>query len=476
MDPRSNPAPMSPAGELARAIRWSREQSNPFDAFNSTVIKSGAFWSRQRAICRALVDESVRVVAVPAGHSVGKSFMAARVIIAWLTMHRDSLVISTSPSNNQLSGVLWKEVRRAFYGAPLLRRFGRITADPEKLDYGLGWHALGFSTNKPERLQGHHSPGPMLVVVDEASGIEDPEIWATLKSLKPYKQLLISNPIRPDGPFFEICRRAESDPAVRLIRIPSTDSPDIELERSPRGLADKGWLDEMRADFGEGSLQWLVRVLAQFPAEGMDQVIPAEWLDLAGRTAHVSAGPFRLAIDLATGSGGDRTVLVVRDDNGIVEVLHSKTWTLEVAATQAALLCQKYGIAPQRVSWDSEGPGVDFANRLRAVGIQGARAYRGGASGGDKFTKLRAATAWAFRLRLDPKRLERRAGGVLAPQHPFAIPPDVLRLLKPEATGLRYHLDAKGRTALEPKDQLVVRLKHSPDFADAVTQSFAFAA
>ena len=60
---------------------------------------------------------------------------------------------------------------------------------------------------------------------------------AALRSLKPRKTLLIGNPLRADGHFYETCLRAADDPSVRLIRISCLESPDIHLEESQRGLA-----------------------------------------------------------------------------------------------------------------------------------------------------------------------------------------------------------------------------------------------
>ena len=388
------------------------------------------------------------------------------------------MVISTGPSNTQIEEVLWKEVRQA-HGRSVLRNHGRLTANPQKLDFGGGVHALGYSTNKAERLQGHHSKGPLLAVVDEASGVEDPEVWATIASLKPRKRLLISNPIRPSGPFHDTCQRAERDAAVRLIRIPSLDSPDIEQEHSERGLADAFWLREMRGDYGEGSLVWRVRVLALFPDDASDAVFLRDWLNLAFQTIHVAKGPRWLSIDLGLGNGGDLTVLMVRDDNGVLHCECSNTMPFEVTATRAALLCQKYGIPPNQVSFDVEGIGADFDNRLRTAGINGAIPYRGGGGGSAKFGNLRSAAAWRARQRLDPNFRRHLDSGVLVPQAPFSLnrlSEKSRQLLHQELRELRYVLGPAGDIRLELAEDYALRLKRSPDHQACFCQSFAFAA
>ena len=475
--------------EIRADLDECRRQSNPLNAFNEIVLQSvdtsnplwdgsyrGQFWKAQRDVCRAVWDDSVTTVAVPAGHSVGKSFCGARIIIGCLTLWPDSLVVSTGPSNTQIEEVLWKEVRSAFRNSKI-SEFGRLTANPQKLDYGDGYHALGYSTNKAERLQGHHAKGPVVVVIDEACGVENPETWEVLISLKPHKRILFSNTIRPDGPFYDVCQRGKDDPSVRVIHIPSLASPDISQEHSERGLADAAWLREMAAEYGVGSLVWRVRVLAQFPDDATDSVFKREWLDLAFRTVHQPRGENRLAIDLGLGNGGDLTVHIVRDDNGVLHCEASNTVTLEAAASRAAVLAQRFKVEPHRVSYDVEGIGADFANRLEAVGLKGCQPYRGGGGGTKKYANMRAQAAWKAHQRLDPQYMPKTPEGLLVPQMPFSLvnmPAKSQQMLRKELQELRYQLGPSGDIVLEKAEDYAERLKRSPDHVSAFTQAFAF--
>ena len=102
----------------------------------------------------------------------------------------------------------------------------------------------------------------------------------------------MGNPLRPSGFFFDRCESARSGrhPLANLIPISSLESPHIELERSPWGLADRTWLEKARADYGEGSLWWTCHVLGLFPNTGADSVVPLSWIDRALARCRTSRG------------------------------------------------------------------------------------------------------------------------------------------------------------------------------------------
>ncbi len=148
---------------------------------------------------------------------------------------------------------------------------------------------------------------------------------------------------------------------------------------------------------------------------------------------------------------------------------------MEETAAVAVRQVNRFQVEPGHVTWDVAGIGADFDNRLNAAGIHGARPYRGGAGSYKKFGNLRSAAAWALRQRLDPQRMV-ESRGFMVPQVPFAIPKRFTQgtSMMEELRGLRYEQDKHGAICLELKEDYAERLKHSPDFADALTQSFAF--
>ena len=276
-------------------------------------------------------------------------------------------------------------------------------------------------------------------------------------------------------------------------------------------MADATWLEKARADYGEGSLWWTCHVLGEFPDSGQDSVIPGSWLDLAACATYSPSGTCRIAVDLAEGRGGDRSCVLVRDDNGVLDLWSSNTADFQTTASRVALAAQRYEVEDSYITYDVSGIGADFANRLRQFGIVSPVPYRGGNEGGPKHNNLRSYSAWRLRQRLDPGRrgirfraeedvpqnyvgtdlnyftpyldikgqlrfpipTGARSQGVDRPG--FSIPPRFLNgPLREELIGLRYEHDLRGRIKLENKEDYVERLKRSPDLADCLCQSFGF--
>jgi phage terminase large subunit len=462
-------------------------------SFNDKILRRPPYWKPgQELIARAIVKR--KMVLVPTGNSVGKTYALAGIILWWLYTRADSLVICTAPSQMLLGSVLFKEIRRALV-APACPLPGKLTDSPRAspqtlLVDGTGWQVLGIATRGVERLSGQHNPD-LLVVVDEASGVED-EIWEALDSQNPAKLLVCGNPLRAEGRFAALHERAQrerDDPSIPTaekifeIRIPSTMSPDIDLERSPRGLADRGFLDHARRQYGQGSLWWRTHVLAQFPEVSSETLLPAAWLDWCTRPEHRAlirpgdprGGKVRMACDLSEGVGRDHTVLLVRDDLGILEVFSSNTAGLPEAAAEIDRLARKWHVAHEHITFDRLGVGKTLPNYLARYGITRAQGYAGEGRPHDKhsFTNLRTEAAWRLRCRLDPTFCpDPRIPGVT--QHPFHIPaaPWWPRL-RDDLKILTYDLVGK-QTRLLPKQEWCQILGRSPDAGDALIQSYAF--
>jgi hypothetical protein len=439
--------------------------------FNETILCRGPYWYRQQEICRSVVK--YRDTYVPTGNGVGKSYVASGIVDWFAVMHPGCKVVVAAPTNSQLSGVLWSEMEAAARsaadnGRPLGGRWTGLT-----WELGDNWRVEGYGMGSVESKSGRHA-GDLLAVIDEASGVHK-AVHEAIDSLNPSRRLYTGNPLRPEGKFYEGCQLSGDNPHVNVIQVSSLESPHAHLVRSPVGMADATWLESARYEYGEDSVWWLSHVLGRFPGELSSALLPIPWLEAAARALYVRGGPRRMGVDIAKGNQGDDSQIVVRDDNGVIGEWASNRWTLEDLAAQCKLRAVEHQVEGTRITYDAAGIGVDFANRLAAVGIFGAKDYLGSRDGGEKYGNLRSATGWQLRRRMDPTRNSAVSeSGLYLPQVPFALPSHILQRYRAELQGLRYGLDDAGRIELEVKAEFVKRLKRSPNFLDALIMTFAY--
>ena len=364
-----------------------------------------------------------------------------------------------------------------------------MKASPALVEMRPGWQALGYSTTSVERASGQHAKD-LLVIVEEASGVED-EIWDALESLKYSKLVAIGNPIRAEGRFVDLIRQADTDradgieprKAVCAIRVPSTESPHATLEESPYGLADRTWLEACYRRYGADSLWVRSHIRAEIPDLSSDRLIPEAWLDYATAVQRPNLPPNhpvhrtrRIAVDLGEGVGRDSTAIVVKDANGIIDLVSGRMLGLADAAEEVARLARVHAVNVGRISYDAVGVGRDFGNHLARRGLGDAVKYAGAGRPQDRkaFTNIRSEGAWKLRRRLDPERHTDDRYPLSSRQPPFQIPPrGWWSLLREDLEALTYEMRGN-QIQLIKKEDLLVRLGRSPDSGDALIQSMAF--
>lgn len=436
------------------------------------VLKRKSYWTRQIEICKAVADPKVRTILVPAGNGVGKSFLGAGLALWYLFTHPQSKVVTTGPTFDQLTAILWANIFGSYYGSELSGQ-ARDIQKPPKLEIEKEWFAVGINPDNIEAASGYHCSN-LLALVDESSALTSDK-QAAINSWDPAKRIYLGNPIRPDGPFYEMCTRArlDPDPATVLIRIPSTESPAVIAgqRRSPDGFVGLDWLDDRRRDYGEGSPWWLSHVEAQFPDTAEGQLFDRNWIDqcIYGTPPNrevmttESCGPLVMAVDIASGRGGDSSTILVRDNLGVLELESSNNTPIDDWARKAANMAMRYGIPPFRVIYDATGMGETFDILLANAGLKGAVGFQGGHGTSAKYENLRSATYWALRRRLNPS---------VTPET-FHIPPHIGTRMRKELQATTYSMTAKDKIAIAKKDDIIAKIGHSPDFADSLMMSFA---
>jgi hypothetical protein len=459
------------------------------DLFNTAILGRAPLWSGQRRIAQSVHD--YRITVAYTGNSIGKDYVLGMVVPWWLYTRADSLVIVTGPSQTVLGSVTWKEVRKAVEKSKIplgMKVSAGIHGSPLRASVRGDWGALGYSTTSVERASGQHNRR-LLVIGEEASGISD-EIYDAIDSLKYVRLLLVGNPIRSTGRFVDLIHQAARDAkegiprhrAVNAIRISSRESPHAHLEESPVGMADRTFIQDCERRHGALSLWVKVHIDAEIPSVDAESLIPEAWLDWAasqqrrvlppGHPVHATR---RIACDLGEGVGRDSSAILVRDDLGIIEVIYGAQLGLPEAAHAISELRIKHNVAEERISYDKVGIGREFHLYLARRGISKAVGYAGESSPrSSDFTNLRTEAAWLLRNRLNPDHIPDHRSPESV-QTAFHIPPgNYWARMRDELKILTYSLVGR-QTKLMLKKDWATALGHSPDLADCLLQSFAFA-
>jgi len=412
-------------------------------------------WEKQARIVEAVRDHPR--VAVRSSNAVGKSFVAACLTAWYLETHTPGYVVTTSSSWRGVEKVLWPEIRRLVRGARVNLGGTLLKTEWQR---GDRWGAFGVSADVPENFAGFRTERGVFVIVDEASAIE-PEIMEAILGLMASadsKLLMIGNPLRPAGPFYEAFR----SPGWETLHISALESPNVRAGREViPGLATREWVEARRAEWGEDSPAWQARVLGEFPREGEDTLIPLAWVEAAMEREPQRRGELRMGVDVAR-YGSDRTAIVIRDDGAVRYIeSHTKQSTMETTGRILALARDR-GIPPESVFVDDSGLGGGVTDRLGEQGFcVNAVNFGAGAREPGRFANLRAECYWRLRDALNPER-----------EDAVSIPRQFSALAH-ECTLPRIGYTSRGQVKLEDKDRIRRRHGRSPDLADALALTFA---
>ena len=165
-------------------------------------------------------------------------------------------------------------------------------------------------------------------------------------------------------------------------------------------------------------------------------------------------GEVVLAVDVAR-YGSDHSVILRRQGWRVEEIrTFNGLDTMQLTGWVAAAIRE---FQPRRTCIYEVGVGAGVVDRLReqGYGVRGINVAQA-ARQKEVFANLRAEGYWRLR--------ELFAAGEIA------IPPD--QQLVSELVSLRYHVDSRGRTLLEKKEDMRKRGAPSPDRADALMLAF----
>ena len=421
-------------------------------------------WSGQRRIAEAVVEH--RHVAVPSAHGIGKDWVAAALACWWLATRPDAFVMTTAPTSAQLGGILWREIARHHRRAELA---GTVTAGGSIPTWRIGGELVGWG-RKPADLSdpdeaasafsGIHARA-VLVILDEASGIEGWLVDAamTLLTSAESRLLAIGNPLDPGSRFARLCAPGSG---FHVERFSVFDTPAFTGEKvSPDLLAvlpSTTWVDERRADWGEGSPAWIARVLGEFPPASRDTLI-APHLIAQAQAADLGDWGSPRHVDPEARSGSDRSVVAACWPDGRLRIVHDEHGadTMATAGAVARLLAVDFGGQDVIAAVDVVGVGAGVFDRLREQGASvSAFSSASRALDSTRFANARAEAFWHLREALEAGKLD-------------LDPAD--EALAAQLGALRWRVDSSGRILIESKDAIRARGLPSPDRADAAAMA-----
>jgi len=302
-------------------------------------------------------------------------------------------------------------------------------------------------------MAGVHSENVMLVA-DEASGIPEEVFEAASGSMstKGALTILTGNPTRVAGLFYETHHALAAQWWTR--KVSCYESP----------LVTNEFIEERKAQYGEDSNQYRIRVLGEFPTANEDSVIPRYLVDESINRQVQGYGGIVWGLDVA-GMGGDKAALAKRQTNLLLEPV--KFWKDKdlmelVGAVKAEYDATPTDQQPGEILVDAIGLGAGVADRLREMGLP-ATSINVGESPPIKGQHVRLKDQLWFEAR---EWFHRRECSI--PDQPELVEELTIPTLK---------YQSNGKSRVESKDEIkrrgAFRDRRSPDLADAFILTFA---
>jgi hypothetical protein len=402
-----------------------------------------------------------------AAHAVGKTFALACGVLCFGCCYSPVSITTTAAGGRQVKRQLWAEIPRLYRGARIPLP-GEMRTQDWVIDDGAGGNkgstAAGYSTNEPGKFTGEHN-AHMMMVLDEGHSITEDILKATRMSMQSASSHLIfsGNPIQPAGAFYDAWKSGR----WRNLKLDAWEHPNIIHGRDIiPGAINQEWIDDIAADYGTGSAEYIGHVAAEFP-EGMSfGIFTAKDVQAAvdrWQLNYPRQGALRLGVDVAW-QGEDLTVFCIRDSASIIHWESAQKMDPIWTAAVTERLIKDYDIEEDHVAIDMTGIGSGTVAALINKGI-GVRGIHFGGSAQDKETYADAVTEMYY---LASKWLKKSTDG--NGDIPFAIPPDTP--LQDELQQVPYdYKDSKFK--IVPKAKRKKLLRRSPDYADAFALTFA---
>lgn len=459
---------------LLEEIRRAKATLLPRDPAGWAAAYGIWLWSMQLRFAQS-VQANKRTV-VQSGAGIGKSFITAVIVCWWVCTHpvNDVYVWTTAPGSEQVSGVLWEEIRKLHAALGLPGRIGLdnkwriggvlVASGRKPADKAAG------AEEDPDTGQGFHRRY-LLVVLDDAGGLDE-WLWDAAENITTGDDCRIAATGNPDHAGSRFAKVCDGHPLWTHYAVSVFDSPNFTGEHVPAEVAAKLtsrlWVEERRQDWGKDDRRYVSKVLGKFPSDHPQQVVPAA--DLAAcffPELHPPAALLPVELGVDVGGGGDWTI--VRERRG---VRAGRRWAKRTDKPEEAADIVVQAIlatGATSVKVDAIGVGWGLAGELRNRAKRGdhqaavhAVMVSENASDPRKYKNLRAQLWWE----VGREGCQRREWDLSAMEDPGGKTRE--QLLIP-----RWFPDAKDRVQIEAKDDIRARTGgESPDDADALLLAY----
>ena len=408
------------------------------------------------------LDFDVLQEAISSGRGIGKSALVSW-LVHWMASTRiGSTTIVSANSESQLRSITWAEITKwlamsinshwfevsATRVMPAKWLVELVERDLKKGTRYWGVEGRLWSAENPDAYAGVHNFDGVLVIFDEASGIDD-SIWAVTAGFFTENTpnrfwMAFSNPRRNTGYFYETFNSKRAFWKTRVV-----DARTVEG-------TDKAVYQRIIDEYGPDSAQAHVEVYGMFPNAGDDQFIGANLVDDAMQRKKYldQSAPIVVGVDPAR-FGADATVIAVRQGRDIVKIMrHRGDDTMTVVGHVIDAIEE---FKPTLVVIDEGGLGAGIVDRLKEqrYKVKGVN-FGNKAKNPIMYGNMRAQM-WG-----DMREWLKTA----------SIPND--RFLKTDLISPKTKPDSRGTIFLESKKDMKLRGLASPDAADAIAVTFAF--
>lgn len=302
----------NPLGFVMGAFPWG-EAGTQLEAYDGPMPWARNLMERVRL---GLLNPSEAIMeAVASGHGIAKSTTVSQLILWAFTTFPDCRGVVTANTEPQLKTKTWAELGKWFNLLnPLIREHFQLNATSllsrdKAAERTWRIDLIPWSKTNPQAFAGLHNKGNRLILVfDEASEIDD-IIWETAEGAfsDADTQLMwfaFGNPTRNIGRFRE-CFDGRFSSFWHTAQIDSREVP----------ITNKKRIAELIRTYGEDSDYVRIRILGQFPRQGLMEFFIAADIDAAmapDREIFVdSAMPLAIGVDVAR-YGANNSVIFPR--------------------------------------------------------------------------------------------------------------------------------------------------------------------